>query len=253
MNALRRLLARIGRRPKGPAVIAHRGASRFAPENTLTAFDLAIDAGADAVELDLRVTSDEDLAVFHDARLGRTTSSGRPVSAMTADQVGRLDAGAWFNKEFRGEVVPFIDEALEALKGRAVPVIELKDAGELGVTGVRRLAESLDESGMNEDVLVVSGYPEVLAALRESSPGTPTACITARYSKAMAKICDYDGCLVWWKSFGPKLVDVARESGRFVAPWVVPTDRVTRFADAGVDAVLTDDPGAAIEALRRRS
>lgn len=234
-------------------MIAHRGASRVAPENTITAFDLAVEAGADAVEFDVRVTSDEDLVVVHDARLGRTTSSGRPVSALTAVQVGGLDAGSWFNKEFRGEVVPFIDEALEALMGRAVPVIEIKDAGELGLVGVRLLIDALDEAGMNEDVLVSSGHPEVLAKLRELSPTTPTACVSARYSRAMAAICDYDGCLVWWKSFGPKLVEAARESGRFVAPWVVPTDRVDHFADAGVDAVLTDDPAAAVEALRRRS
>lgn len=252
MNQLQRLLERIGRRRVGnPAVIAHRGASLVSPENTLTAFDLAIDVGADAVEFDVRVTADEDLVVMHDARLGRTTSSGRPVIALTAEQVGALDAGVWFHREFRGEVVPFVEEALDTLRGRAVPIVEIKDHGERGVIAANQLAASLRDMDMSRDVLVISGNLDALSVLRELSPETPNGVVSARFRKALSLMDTHDGAFVWWKSFGEQLVSSARSANKFVAAWVVPTSCVERFARSGVDAIVTDDPESTVKAMRR--
>lgn len=249
MTVLARLLDRIGKRPrKRPAVIAHRGASRVAPENTVTAFEIAIESGADAVEFDVRLTADQELVVMHDARLGRTATSSRLVASVTAADVSSMDAGGWFNKAFRGELVPLVDETLSTLSGRAVPLVEIKDSGQLGINATRKLVQILEETKMTEDVIVTSLFTEVLIEVGRMSPDTPRAGVTARHVSALNAISAYDGCLTWWKSFGPDLVKAAKETGGFVAPWIVPPDKAKWFAEVGVDAIITDDPA---ETLRR--
>jgi len=251
MNSLRRLLQRLGKRPRSrPIVIAHRGASRVSPENTLTAFEIAIECGADAVEFDVRLTSDHDLVVMHDARLGRTATSSRPVASLSAESITAMDAGAWFNEIFRGELVPRLDEALTTLRDRAVPVVEIKDSGQLGVAAAGRLVHLLEESGMTEDVLVISRFTEALDAVGDLSPDTPLAGVAARHASARRAVETYGGCLVWWKAFGPALVGVATDTDSFVAPWVVPLDKVKQFAAAGAGAIVTDDPAGTLKALK---
>ena len=253
MNSLRRLLQRLGKRPRRPVVIAHRGASRVSPENTLTAFGIAIDSGADAIELDVRLTADRDLVVMHDARLGRTTTSTKLVASLTAQEIVGMDAGRWFNKVFRGELVPLLSEALTTIRDRAVPLVEIKDSGPLGVGAVERLVAILEETGMTEDVLVISRFTEALEAVEKLSPDTPRVGVVARHAAGLVALENYDGCLVWWKAFGPNLVEAAKASDGFVAPWIVPPDKVREFADAGVDALVVDDTAETLKRLGDRS
>ncbi len=251
MNALERLLQRLGKKPKNrPVVIAHRGASRVSPENTIPAFEIAIEDGADAVEFDVRLTSDRDLVVMHDARLGRTTLNSRLVASVTADDAAALDAGSWFNKEFRGALVPLLNEALTTLRERVVPLVEIKDSGPIGVAAAERLVAILEESEMSEDVIVISRFTEALDAVGRLSPDTPRAGVAARHASGLLALNSYDGCLVWWKSFGPALVETAREREGFVAPWVVPIDKAQEFAKAGANALVVDDPAGTIKRLR---
>ena len=83
-----------------PLVIAHRGDVINAPENTLSAFRMALDAGGDGIELDVRLTSDEKLVVFHDRRLNRTSNGIGPVNHHTLNEIRELDAGSWFSTQF---------------------------------------------------------------------------------------------------------------------------------------------------------
>lgn len=249
MNALRRLVKRLGKRHDHAIVIAHRGASRVAPENTVTAFDIAIEAGADAVEFDVRLTSDRDLVVHHDGRLGRTTPASKLVVSMTADDVSGLDAGAWFHKEFRGETVPLLEEALTTLRGRAVPLVEVKDSGPLGVGAAERLVAVLEEADMAEEIIVISRFTEVLDAVGKLSPDTPRAGVAARSASGKLALEAYDGCLIWWHAFSHDLVEISEAAGGFVAPWVVPASKILKLAKAGAHAIVTDDPAMAIKIL----
>ena len=106
--------------------IAHRGASRCAPENTLAAFEAAIRQGVDAIELDVRLTEDGVPVVLHDDTLDRTTDGQGPVDALSYQLLRRLDAGAWFGSAFRGERVPTLTEALECARGRCGVNVEIK-------------------------------------------------------------------------------------------------------------------------------
>ena len=112
-------------------MIAHRGASGSAPENTLAAFRRAAALGADMIELDVQLTRDGEVVVIHDWTLERTTSGSGPVGACSLAELRRLDAGAWFGPAFAGERVPTLGEVLGAV---ALPVnVELKPAGDDGL------------------------------------------------------------------------------------------------------------------------
>ncbi len=110
-------------------VIAHRGASAYAPENTLAAFSLAADMGAHWFELDCTLTKDGEVIVIHDDTIDRTTGVEGVVAEMTLAELKRYDAGSWFDAKFAGERLPMLGEALDLGKDRRIGVyIEIKDS-----------------------------------------------------------------------------------------------------------------------------
>ena len=102
----------------GAVVVAHRGYSAVAPENTLAAFRAAIEAGAPAAECDVYCTSDGHVVLLHDNTVDRTTDGTGPITGMTLEQVKQLDAGSWKGEQYKGEPVPTLAETLELVKGR---------------------------------------------------------------------------------------------------------------------------------------
>ena len=145
--------ARKSMAPIGAPVVAvgHRGAMRFAPENTLAGFDKAIEMGARVVEIDVRMTADGHFVVMHDARVDRTTDGRGPVARLTLAEIKALDAGSWFAPEFTGERVPTLREALRHVKGRAGVDIDFKAGPE---DSAARIAAILDEEGFDDGSLV---------------------------------------------------------------------------------------------------
>ncbi|HIJ73734.1 MAG TPA: hypothetical protein HPP83_06500 [Candidatus Hydrogenedentes bacterium] len=111
------------------SVVAHRGASAYAPENTMAAFRLALEMNADAFELDVRLTKDGELVVIHDPVLERTTDGAGPVAMHTLAALKCLDAGSWKGTDFAGERVPTLAEALAFAKDTIGVYIEIKDCG----------------------------------------------------------------------------------------------------------------------------
>lgn len=108
-------------------IIAHKGASGLAPENTMAAFELALEMEVDMIELDVRNTSDEQIIVFHDETLDRTTDGTGLVHDYTLDEIKKLDAGAWFGEaKFVEERVPTLKEVLDYINGRCKVLIEIK-------------------------------------------------------------------------------------------------------------------------------
>jgi glycerophosphoryl diester phosphodiesterase len=91
---------------KQPLIFAHRGASAHAPENTLAAFSKAYESGADGIELDIQMSSDQEIFVFHDYTLKRICAVDRPLDQMTAEELQTMDAGSWFSADFKHEKNP---------------------------------------------------------------------------------------------------------------------------------------------------
>ena len=107
-------------------IIAHKGASGYAPENTLAAFQMALDMGVDMIELDVRHTEDEQIIVFHDQFLDRTTNGKGDVHDYTLDEIKELDAGSWFDPKYSDQKVPTLKEVLDLVNGRCKVLIEIK-------------------------------------------------------------------------------------------------------------------------------
>jgi glycerophosphoryl diester phosphodiesterase len=108
-----------------PVIFAHRGASGYAPENTLTAFNLAVQQGSDAIELDVKLTADGQIVVFHDQTLERTTSATGKIGEKTLSELKELDAGSHFDISYLNERIPTLEEVFEAVGQRTSINVEL--------------------------------------------------------------------------------------------------------------------------------
>lgn len=150
-------------------IIAHRGYSARAPENTLAALDAAVGAGADAVEFDIRTAGDGTPVLFHDKMLSRTTNGVGPLRRRTLGQLKGLDAGAWFSPEFAGESIPSLQEALEALAGRVRGIYaEVKGFREMeDINRMVRIVRDLELLG--ETVFIAMNWT-LLDRMRSTEP-----------------------------------------------------------------------------------
>lgn len=149
--------------------IAHRGASAIAPENTLAAFQKAIEIGVDAVELDLHGTADGEIIAIHDATLDRTTNMSGHVRQHDLESIKQADAGAWFKPEFKEEPVPTLAESLDCITKNTVAVLEIKDE-----TITEAVVEKIREMKLQEHVVVISFHTSVLQTVRSHAPDIPT-------------------------------------------------------------------------------
>ena len=153
-----------------PLVIAHRGASADAPENTIAAFELALEQGADGIELDVHLSADGHPVVIHDFTLERTTNGSGPVSAQRVRDLKRLDAGGWRERRFLGQRVQTLQEVLERFRDRARFWIELK-AGSRVYPGIEeRMAAVIGANQYEESTIVQSFDMGSLERLRQINP-----------------------------------------------------------------------------------
>ncbi len=151
----------------GIDIIAHRGASFDAPENTLAAFRLALESGADGIEGDFRLTGDGHLVCIHDATTGRTADANLTVSTAKLDQLRLLDAGSWKGAKWAGERLPTIHEVLALLPPEKKIFIELKG----GPDTVAPLRAALSETGLTpEQATVLAFDSKVVATARSLMP-----------------------------------------------------------------------------------
>ncbi len=159
-------------------VIAHRGASAYAPENTIAAFQKAIGMEADMIELDVMMTHDSVLVVFHDAELDKLTDSTGLFSTLSLEEVRALEAGSWFGDEYAGEPIPTLEEALEFLSGKISVNIEIKTEGVTDEVrgGVEEKALKLvNRFGMEDQVIFSSFDYRAVRHLKELAPEMPVA------------------------------------------------------------------------------
>lgn len=246
-----------------PLVIAHRGASGYAPENTLAAFRAAIALGADMIELDVHATADRRLAVIHDESIDRTCDGRGFVREMTLAEIKTFDAGVWWGPGFAGERVPALEEVL-ALSGSRVRVnVEVKaPRGDVHPGSVERdvvapLLAAVEATGTRHEVLVSSFDPVVLRALRAAAPDLPLGVLTeARVEGAAGFREDHLAPVLqvaaavgayslhpYWRFCGRHVVRAAREAGLKVFPWTVNREAdLRRVVGLGADGVITNHP-----------
>ncbi len=257
--------------PPWPLVVAHRGDSGQAPENTRLAIERAIDIGVDMVEVDVRLTKDGMPILIHYARLKHTTTGRGLVTDHTWEEIRRLDAGAWMGPEFAGERVPSLEDVLELTRGRvplnldfqtpdvvAPGVAVVRDAGMAGdvvVSGCR--VECFDIMGAATNEITTLLNPDDLpAGLDPAEAGMDAAAATtvARRSVDAAGALGAAGINLPHSVVDAALVARARKVGLGVWVWVVDDeDRVAELIDMGVTAVTTNRPARMLAMVGSRS
>jgi glycerophosphoryl diester phosphodiesterase len=236
-----------------PLVLGHRGASADAPENTIAAFRLARAQGADGVELDVRRCATGEVVVIHDEDARRTAGAALRVAEAPLAALRALDAGTWKGERFRGERIPLLEEALEALAG-AVVNVELKGR-DLRLAGAA--AEVIRRAGAARSVVVSSFDARLLAAFGAAAPEVPRGFLfEARWfwrARAAAAVA-------WLRPLAvhpqAALVTAARmrrwrRAGLDVSAWTVDAPaEVRRLVALGVSALITNVPGEIVRLLR---
>ena len=221
--------------------IAHRGASAFYPENTLRAFIAAADLGADMCEFDVRMTRDGEVVVIHDAMVNRTTDGRGRVAAMNAAAIKRLDAGVRFGAEFRGERIPTLAEVAETLSGRCAMDVELKTGGLEA-----HVCEILRERGALESAIVSSFDWDQLKIVADKEPGLRLALLGEKAPLAMLEAASAMRASAIAPRFDiadAALCAEAHRRGLAVYVWTVDdVPAMRRFAAAGVDGIMTNNP-----------
>lgn len=233
-------------------VIAHRGAAKSAPENTLAAVNLAVEQGADMVEIDVQESSDGEIVVIHDSDLMRV--GGTPVKIWEATylDLSEVDIGSWSAPEFAGERVPTLKQVLEICKGRAHVDIELKSYGHNDRLE-ERVAEIVEAMDMEEEVVLMSLESSLVSSMKELRPQWTVGLLTA---KAVGDLTtsDADFLAVHLGIAQPGFVRRAHRAGKEVYVWTV-NDKLnmSRMMSWGVDGIITDDPALARTVIEQRA
>ncbi len=240
-----------------PIILGHRGAKNYAPENTLAAFNLALDQGADGVELDAKLSADGTVVVHHDATLDRTTNGKGRLARFSFAALRELDAGSFFSEAFRGEKIPSLEEVFESIGRRAVINVELTNYSTPHDSLVEKVCELVRRHGLQKSVIFSSFNAGNLKKAARLLPEVPRGLL------ALGGILG-----VWSRSFGfnfgaydalhPYVTDVTAQTvqrvhklKRKINVWTVNTEEdVRRMAGWGVDGIMTDDPLLAVRIAR---
>ncbi|HEY8418452.1 MAG TPA: glycerophosphodiester phosphodiesterase [Limnochordales bacterium] len=237
-----------------PYVIGHRGAAAVAPENTMASFALALQAGADGLELDFQLTKDGQLVVIHDQTLKRTTGADGMVKDRTLAELKQLDAGSWFAPRFAGERIPTLEEVLDLARGRAFVNAEIKNLPYRYPGIEERLLVAVRRTGFPLDQLIVSSFDhESLLRVQALEPRVAIAALFGHYPVALG---DLPGTVLHphWGVADGAFMAKARAAGRTVNVWTAnDPDAWEHLVRVGVDGIITDDPARLRAWLTARS
>ncbi len=230
-----------------PLIIAHRGASGEAPENSMAAFQLAIDQGADLIETDVHLTADGELVAIHDHTLDRTTNGHGLVREHTLSQIKELDSGSWFAPGFCGQKVLTLDELLAWASGRIPVAIEIKN-GPIYYEGIEeKVVESIRSHGMGQSAMVISFDHHAIKRTKGLSAETLCGVLfvgTPLHASTLAVDAKAEAILPHWGSITSEMVADAHHRGIAVSTWVADEASEMRWVLAhGVDAIATNYPG----------
>jgi glycerophosphoryl diester phosphodiesterase len=236
-----------------PVIFAHRGASAHAPENTIAAFELALAQGADAIELDVKLSSDGYVIVHHDDTVNRTTNGQGRIKDLPLAELKKLDAGRSFSEKFTGERIPTLEEVFEAVGKRTFINVELTNYKTRRDTLVETVCMLVKKHQMPERVIFSSFFASNLSKARSYLPEVP---------RGLLALHGFLGA--WARSFGfvfgkyqalhPHLNDMTQQEvarvhrlNRRIHVWTVNEEEdMRRLFDWGVDGIFTDDPQLAV-------
>ena len=241
---------------KKPTIFAHRGASAYAPENTITAFKLAIDQGADAIELDAKLTSDGHVVVIHDDSVDRTTNGNGNVKSLTLAEIQRLDAGSKFPPFFKPEIIPSLEQVFEIIGRKILINVELTNYSSPKDDLVDKVVGLVKKFNFEDSVLLSSFNLIALIQARKLLEKVPLGLLIYAGLADVALRSKLVG-------FGPRLdlhssyldvtshlIQTAHQVKCQVHAYTVnQPEHIKELFECGVDGIFTDDPQLAIKII----
>lgn len=249
-----------------PLIIGHRGNSAHAPENTLAAFQRAIEDGSDGVEFDVQLSKDGVPVVIHDHSLVRTARRDENVSDLTADQLGKVDVGSWFNAkfpkrarpEFAAETIPTLEQALRLLESSSGLIyIELKCGDHDFVDLAKAVCDVIRRSSALPRIIVKSFKLAAIPEIRHNLPEAQTAALLSpkvmnilRHRKSILAIAHEFGAdqlSLHYSLVSRKLASLAADAEMPITIWTADSPKwIKRCRKIGIGAVITNDPARLI-------
>lgn len=252
-------------------IIAHKGASGLAPENTMASFKKALELGVDQIELDVRHTLDEEIVVFHDQRLDRIARDtlGNPITGdvhdYTLEQIKQFDVGSWFDSKYKDERMPTLKEVLDYIDGRVTVLIEIKHMDHPHYHDfAEKLVDVVLKEKNGEDWIILQSYePQYLDEVHELDPlietkalivGEDSAPLLAFYIETrihMGRAKESNRMKAinpQWETLSPRRIFQMHAKGYEVHAYPV-NDRedMIKMLNAGVDGIITDYPDRALQ------
>jgi glycerophosphoryl diester phosphodiesterase len=224
-------------------IMGHRGAAALEPENTLRSVSRAIEIGADAVEIDVRLTRDGELAVIHDATVDRTTDGSGPVRAFSLGELKALDAG-------KGERVPTLQEVLDLVGNRVTIVVELKEEGT-----EKKVVELLRKNRLEENAYVISFWHSAVLAAKKmySRIRTGVLLVGCPVDAGVATRAQADAVVMRYSFVNQDFVLTAHQEGLKVFVWNIDDRSLLRpFVEMRVDGIASNDPRVLVDYFRNR-
>lgn len=232
-------------------IMAHRGDSHDAPENTIPAFRKAIENGADAAELDVQMTKDGTVIVLHDSNLKRTTGLDKNVWQVTYDQIRDLDNGSFYSDVYQFTRIPTLDQVLKVCKGKLYLNIEIKRTGHDGGI-VEKTLEIIEANQYENDCDITSFDYGTLSQIKRLNPKIYTVYTTTVGGGSLARLKDADAFSVDSNFVTPGFAQYMKKSNKGIFVWTVNNEvTMNRMIDMNVDAIITDNVRLARTASRR--
>ncbi len=235
-----------------PTIIAHRGASAYAPENTMAAFQKAIELFADGIEFDVKCTRDGEMVIIHDQTLDRTTDGTGKVIENNLDELRGLDAGSSFSVEFKGEKIPLLSEVLEEFSNKCLLNIELTNYSSIRDGLAEKVATLVKKMGNQESVFFSSFHPNNLIVCKRILPTVPVALLALPgkmgwfFRSGLMNWISPEIINPFFKDVDQRYIERQHQRNRKVNVWTVNSEmELKKMIQINVDGIITDDPSLA--------
>jgi glycerophosphoryl diester phosphodiesterase len=242
---------------EAPLVIAHRGASAYAPENTLAAFRMAETLGADAIELDAKLLQDGTIIVLHDNSLDRTTNGRGAIYQYKHIDLQQLDAGSHFSIKFAQERIPTLDEVFQNVGSNLLINVEMTNYARPRDRLPQKVIALIHEYGLDNRILLSSFNPWALIVAKKLDPSIPRALLVGSGEPKIVRfilkaIMEYLFYHPQETLVNEEEIKKLKRKGKRVNAWTVNTsERMRELYSMNVDGVITDFPDVARQILER--
>jgi glycerophosphoryl diester phosphodiesterase len=241
-----------------PWIFGHRGACANAPENTLASFRLAVEQGADGIELDTKLSLDGIPMVIHDPTVDRTTDGHGVVRQMTLEALKKLDAGSSFSTDFKGEPIPTLEEVYQNLGKKTIINVELTNYTSPGDDLTDRVAKLVEQYQLQEWVIFSSFHPLTLIRIRRHFPKMPAGLLCEEGKKGswgrswIGRWLAPEYIHPYQTDTTAEFIQQEHQRGRKVNVWTVDDPKeIQRLNEQKVDGIITDNPLLARQVIGR--